>query len=161
MDSGYSCYKGFLPPHWNELYHQEAFRKSGVIPSNAMELFNYRHSSLRSVVERTFGIWNAQFNIFEDMPPYPIEAQRLFVVACCVIHNFIRKHEGQTDSLFKEALQQMYREDWVDLSLCNNMPRTQYVEPGLLPDRTKASKEYMVVYRAAVTEHMWSTVHSG
>jgi hypothetical protein len=99
-----------------------------------MELFNYRHSSLRSIVERTFDIWKARFNIFEDMLPYPIEAQRLFVVACCAVHNFIRKHKGQTDPLFKEALQQMYREDWVDLSLRNNMPRTQYVEPRLLPD---------------------------
>jgi hypothetical protein len=26
-------------------------------------------------------------------------------------NNFIRKHEGQTDPLFKEALQQMYGED--------------------------------------------------
>jgi hypothetical protein len=30
VDSGYGCLKGFLPPHRNELYHQEAFHKSGV-----------------------------------------------------------------------------------------------------------------------------------
>jgi hypothetical protein len=94
------------------------------------------------------------------MPPYPIEAQRLFVAACCAVHNFIRKHEGQTNPLFKEALQQMYEEDLVDLLLRNNMPRTQYVESGLLPNRTKASKEYMITYRAAIMEHMWSIVHS-
>jgi hypothetical protein len=161
VDSGYGCFKGFLPPHRNQLYHQEAFRKAGVKPKNAMELFNYRHSSLRSVVERTFGIWKARFNIFDDMPPYPIENQRLFVVACCAVHNFIRKDECQTDPLFKEALQQMYGQDWVDVSLRNNMSMAQYVEPGLRPDRSKASKEYMVTYRAAVAEHMWNTVNSG
>jgi hypothetical protein len=76
------------------------------------------------------------------------------VVARCAVHNFIRKDEGQTNTLFKEALQQMYRQDWVDVSLCNNMSRTQYVKPELLPDQTKPSKEYMVAYQAAVVEHM-------
>jgi hypothetical protein len=161
VDSGYGCFKGFLPLHRNQLYHQEAFRKAGVKPKNAMELFNYRHSSLWSVVERTFGIWKARFNIFEDMPPYLIKNQRLFVVPCCAVHNFIRKDEGQIDPLFKEALQQMYGQDWVDVSLCNNMSMTQYVELGLQLDRSKASKEYMVAYRAAVAEHMWNIVNSG
>jgi hypothetical protein len=66
-----------------------------------MELFNYRHSSFQSVIERTFSIWKAWFNIFEDMPSYPIETHRLFMVACCAAHNFINKHEGQTNPLFK------------------------------------------------------------
>jgi hypothetical protein len=38
----------------------------------------------------------------------------------------------------------MYKEDWVDVSLRNNMPMTQYVKLGLRPDRTKTSKKYMV-----------------
>ena len=161
VNSGYSCFKGFLSPHQNQLYHQEAFRKVGVKLKNAMELFNYRHSSLWSIVERTFGIWKAWFNIFKDMPPYPTENQWLFMVACCAVHNFICKDEGQTDPLFKEALQQMYGQDWVDVSLRNNMSMTQYVKLGLRPDRSKASKEYMVMYRASVAEHMWNTVNFG
>ena len=72
------------------------------------------------------------------------------MVACCAVHNFICKDEGQTDPLFKEALQQIYGQDWDDVSLRNNMSKTQYVELGLQPDRTKTSKEYMVVYWAAV-----------
>jgi hypothetical protein len=87
VDSEYDCYKGFLPPHRNELYHQKAFHKSEVKLSNAMELFNCRHSSLRSIVERTFGILKVRFNIFEDMPLYLIEVQRLFMVVCCAVHN--------------------------------------------------------------------------
>jgi hypothetical protein len=94
------------------------------------------------------------------MPPYPIKNQQLFVVTCCAVYNFIHKDESQTDSLFKEALQQMYGQDWVDVSLRNNMSRTQYVEPGLLLDRTKLSKEYKVAYRAAVAEHIWNTINS-
>jgi hypothetical protein len=96
-----------------------------------MKLFNYRHSLLQSEIERTFSKWKAQFNIFKDIPLYPIKVQRLFVVACCPVHNFIRKHEDQIDPLFKEALQQIYEKDWVDVSLFNNMPMTQYVESEL------------------------------
>jgi hypothetical protein len=160
VDFGYGCFRGFLPSHPNELYHQEAFRKSGVKPRNAMELFSYRHFSLRPVVERKFGIWKARFNIFENMPLYPIVNQQLFVVVYCAVHNFIRKDEGQTDQLFKEALQQMYGQDCVNVSLHNNMLRTQYVEPGVQLDQTKTSKEYMVAYRTTVAKHMWSTVNS-
>jgi hypothetical protein len=76
------------------------------------------------------------------------------VVVCCAVHNFIYKDEGKTDPLFKETLQQMYIRDWVDVSLRNNMPRIQYVELGLRPNRTKISKEYMLVYLAAMAKHM-------
>jgi hypothetical protein len=49
------------------------------------------------------------------MPPYPIRYQRLFMIACCSIHNFIRKHSGVEDPLFNEALQGLNL--WVDVTL--------------------------------------------
>jgi hypothetical protein len=134
VDSAYGCYKGFLPPHRNERYHLQDFRNGRSRPKNAVELFNYTHSSLRSSVERTFGVWKARFHIFDKMPPYPIASQRLFVVACCTMHNFIRKDCGATDPLFSVALKSHYGQDWIDVSQLSTMPDVTYVSPGQPPD---------------------------
>ena len=58
MDSGYPCTLGFLPPYHTERYHLRDFQ-GGDHPEGAKELFNYRHSSLRNVIERCFGILKA------------------------------------------------------------------------------------------------------
>ena len=57
-----------------------------------MELFNYRHSSLRNVIERCFGLLKARFPILKAMPPYLLGKQRRIPIACCAIHNWIRMH---------------------------------------------------------------------
>jgi hypothetical protein len=111
VDSAYGCYKGFLPPHRNECDHLQDFRNGRPRPKNAVELFNYMHSSLWSAVERTFGVWKARFPILDKMHPYPIVNQRLFVVACCTVHNFIRKDCGADDPLFSVALKNHYGQD--------------------------------------------------
>jgi hypothetical protein len=111
VDSAYGCYKGFLPPHRNERYHLQDFRNGRPRPKNTMELFNYTHSLLRLAMKRTFGVWKAQFPIFDKMHPYLIASQRLFVVACYTVHNFIRKDCGANDQLFSVVLKKHYRQD--------------------------------------------------
>ena len=59
--------------------------------------FNYVHSSLRSVIERTFGVWKNRWKILKQMSSYNIEDQRNIVVATCVLHNFTRKHDREDD----------------------------------------------------------------
>jgi hypothetical protein len=110
VDSGYGCSLGFMPPYRNERYHLASFcgRRGG--PSGKLETFNYRHSLLRSIVERAFRIMKRRFRILDRMNPYSTDFQLLIIVACCCIHNFIRKDCGESDELFKEALQQMYGE---------------------------------------------------
>ncbi|KAL5575249.1 hypothetical protein UlMin_016948 [Ulmus minor] len=54
------------------------------------EMFNYRHASLRNVIERTFGVWKSRFRILRGIPRYPLEKQRNIVIACAVLHNFIK-----------------------------------------------------------------------
>ncbi|XP_059429163.1 uncharacterized protein LOC132162972 [Corylus avellana] len=159
VDSAYGCYKGFLPPHRNERYHLEDFRRGRRRLKNAAELFNYRHSSLRSAVERTFGVWKARFPIFDNMHPYPIENQRLFVVACCAVHNFIRKDCGADDPLFCDALTTHYGQHWIDVSQLPTMTPVPYVAHGAPPDRTRESKEMMIIVREAMTSHMWETAN--
>ena len=66
-----------------------------------MDLFNYRHSSLSIVIERCFGVLKARFPILKLMPNYPLKRQRQIPIACCVLHNFIRK-EARRDRMFEE-----------------------------------------------------------
>ncbi|XP_065634738.1 uncharacterized protein LOC112006635 [Quercus suber] len=56
VDSGYPMRRGFLAPYKGERYHIGEFWPSEVL-HHPKERFNYLHSSLRSVIERTFGVW--------------------------------------------------------------------------------------------------------
>ncbi|GAV63127.1 LOW QUALITY PROTEIN: DDE_4 domain-containing protein, partial [Cephalotus follicularis] len=58
-------------------------------PTGYKELFNYRHSSIRNVIERYFGLLKARFPILKLMPCYKPVKQHIMVVACCVVYNFI------------------------------------------------------------------------
>jgi hypothetical protein len=159
VDSGYACSKGFLPPYRNERYHLQMFRGGGAQHRRKEELFNHRHSSLRSVVERTFGIWKNRFKILENMPPYEIPAQRLMVIACCTVHNFIRKDCADIDPLFSSALQEMYGESWIDVSQRALMPGVSYVSPGQRPDQSEAGTRFMWMYRNSMCYDMWRAVN--
>lgn len=55
VDSGYALRRGYLGPYRQTRYHQNQFQTQ-ALPSNYKEKFNRRHSSLRCVIERTFGV---------------------------------------------------------------------------------------------------------
>ncbi|CAL5395826.1 unnamed protein product [Camellia sinensis] len=101
VDSGYTNMPGFLSPYRGERYHQNEFRNQRRQPRNKKQMFNYRHSSLRNVIERCFGVLKARFPILRDMRPYSTKTQRYIPIACCTIHNWIRTH-SQNDTLFAE-----------------------------------------------------------
>jgi hypothetical protein len=58
-------------------------------PTNARELFNLRHSSLRVTIERAFGALNNRFRILDNKPFHPFKTQVKLVLACCILHNWI------------------------------------------------------------------------
>ncbi|KAH6775053.1 nuclease HARBI1-like protein [Perilla frutescens var. hirtella] len=60
-------------------------------PRNASELFNFRHVSLRNVIERIFGLFKSRFTIFKTAPPFSFRTQAELVLACAGLHNFLRK----------------------------------------------------------------------
>ncbi|KAH9800668.1 DDE Tnp4 domain-containing protein [Citrus sinensis] len=65
-------------PYKGERYHLPEFRR-GSQPMGYKELFNYKHSSLRSVIERTFG------------------KQVKKVIATMALHNYIRRYSQNHD----------------------------------------------------------------
>ncbi|KAL5562413.1 hypothetical protein UlMin_032160 [Ulmus minor] len=90
VDAGYPQPKGFLGPYKGERYHIQEFRQSGQ-PSGHREVFNHEHSSLRSVIERTFGMWKKKWKILRDMPSYPFTTQINIVIATMTLQNYIRR----------------------------------------------------------------------
>ncbi|KAL5769499.1 hypothetical protein ACOSP7_013653 [Xanthoceras sorbifolium] len=60
-------------------------------PSGSREMFNYIHLSLRSVIERCFGVWKARWRILQNMPNYKFDKQVAIVTASMALHNFIRR----------------------------------------------------------------------
>jgi len=57
--------------------------------TNARELFNLRHSSLRFTVERAFGALKGRFRIIDNKSFHKYKTQVKLVLACCLLHNWI------------------------------------------------------------------------
>ncbi|XBI19684.1 hypothetical protein VPH35_061139 [Triticum aestivum] len=88
VDAGYGAKPGFLPPFRGVRYHLNEWGNNPV--QNEKELFNLRHSSLRTTVERAFGLLKRRFKILDDATPfflYPTQVD--IVVACCIIQNWV------------------------------------------------------------------------
>ncbi|KAF9607103.1 hypothetical protein IFM89_032219 [Coptis chinensis] len=87
VDAGYANAPDFLP-------HIVVFATISMNggrrrPQNFKELFNHRHSSLRNVIERTFGLIKKRWAILRSDPFYSFEMQVKIVLACCAVHNYI------------------------------------------------------------------------
>ncbi|XP_010252991.1 PREDICTED: uncharacterized protein LOC104594398 [Nelumbo nucifera] len=100
VDFAYPNIAGYMAPYRNTRYHLLDFRRGGQ-PTTKEEYFNNAHASLRSVIKRSFSVLKAQFPILKCTPCYPLKTQRLMVVACMAIHNFIRDNQDK-DTLFNE-----------------------------------------------------------
>ncbi|KAG8390625.1 hypothetical protein BUALT_Bualt01G0102900 [Buddleja alternifolia] len=93
VDSGYMNFPGFLAPYRNERYHIPEWRGENRAPRSIKEFYNRYHSSGRNHIEWTFGMLKTKFPILRGlMPNYDLTMQAGIVIACCVLHNFIRIH---------------------------------------------------------------------
>ena len=88
VDAGYACRNGFLPPYRGVRYHLSEFGSRNR-PTNAKELFNLRHSSLRVTVERAIGALKNRFRILDNKPFHKYKTQVKLVLACAILHNWI------------------------------------------------------------------------
>ncbi|XP_016196069.1 uncharacterized protein LOC107637139 [Arachis ipaensis] len=100
VDAGYPEKKGYLGPYKGATYHLPEFRRVNG-PSGYYEIYNYAHSSLRSVIERTFGVWKKRWKILRDMPSFSYKKQIQIVIATMALHNYIRRY-STSDRKFKK-----------------------------------------------------------
>ena len=56
VDAGYTNGPGFLAPYHSTYYHLNEWLRCDNSPRTYKELFNLHHSSVRNVIERTFGL---------------------------------------------------------------------------------------------------------
>ncbi len=60
---------GFLAPYPHVRYHRDQLAVEGVLPPvGREETFNHRHSTLRGIVERQFGIAKKMWKILKEIP---------------------------------------------------------------------------------------------
>jgi len=92
-DAGYSNSALTLVPYQKTRYHLREQARAAQKPQNEKELFNLRHSSLRNVIERTFGVLKNRFAILQKPPRmYNIRTQIQLVFALTAVHNFMNSH---------------------------------------------------------------------
>lgn len=96
-DAGYSLSRNVLTPYRGTRYHLKEWGQASAKPMNKKELFNLRHSSLRNVIERVFGVMKKRFPTLTNMPSYPFKFQVQMVKCIITMHNFIRLSQGGGD----------------------------------------------------------------
>ncbi|CAN6454412.1 unnamed protein product [Victoria cruziana] len=98
VDGGYPNIIGLLTPYRGHRYHMSEFNAPGARTIRTKEeLFNHRHSSLRTTVERTFGLLKGRFPILKSQMEFPFDKQVQIVLSTCVIHNFILEHNPNAE----------------------------------------------------------------
>ena len=76
-------------PYREVRYHLKEY--SVCPPENAKELFNLRHASLRTDIERAFGVLKKRFPIIASTtePNYCVDTQNEIILACCILLNYL------------------------------------------------------------------------
>nr|KYP44363.1 Putative nuclease HARBI1 [Cajanus cajan] len=89
-DAGFMLKGQIITSYRGVRYHLKEYSRRA--PQNPRELFNHRHSSLRNVIERTFGVLKKRFPIIASgtEPHYSFDTMTNIVLACCILHNFLR-----------------------------------------------------------------------
>ncbi|CAN6463016.1 unnamed protein product [Victoria cruziana] len=104
-DAGYPNIVGLLTPYRKCRYHLSEFNVPGARQIETKEeLYNYRHSSLRTTVERVFGVLKERFPILKNHVSYPISTQVKIVIATCVLHNFIISHNPNVEQFIPDNM---------------------------------------------------------
>jgi len=89
--AGYPNHPGYLAPYKGERYHLPEWHR-GMEPNTPKEKFNRIHSSVRNVIERSFGVLKMKWQILYKIPHFFNANTKKIVVATMVLHNFIREH---------------------------------------------------------------------
>ena len=85
-------------------YYLQEWARGNKKPQNKEELYNLRHSRLRNVVERIFGVVKARFKILVRARKFKIRAQTRVVSALCVLYNILVniREEGPSSILVED-----------------------------------------------------------
>nr|XP_043630029.1 protein ALP1-like [Erigeron canadensis] len=86
-DAGYANAEGFLTPYRGQRYHLNDWNRP---PTTPKELYNKKHASARNVIERCFELIKNKWAILRDVSYHRPRSMARIIIACCLMHNFIR-----------------------------------------------------------------------
>ncbi|KAK9994196.1 hypothetical protein SO802_023899 [Lithocarpus litseifolius] len=156
VDSSFPIGTSFLPLHKSTRYYAQEFHSSNSQLSTKKELYNYRHSLLRMVIERSFGVLKACFPILNLMPNFKRTRQRYVIVACCALHNFIRMN-NRGDELFRTwTPTQAEGTSSSGLISHNTKASSSTATQRHVLEMSEASKRVMTEFRDDITDAMWA-----
>ncbi|XP_012833677.1 PREDICTED: putative nuclease HARBI1 [Erythranthe guttata] len=89
-DGGYMNTTEFLTPYRGKRYHLKEWSEGRSAPQNPEEYFNMKHSRARNVIEKSFGLLKTRWAALRSNTFYPIKVQNRIIMACALVHNFIR-----------------------------------------------------------------------
>lgn len=104
-DNGYANSEGFLTPYKGVRYHLKEWGPNTQTPQTPQEIYNMRHTKARNVIERAFGIMKMRWGILRSASYYPVKTQVRLIMACFLLHNFIRTE--MADDPMEAALEEM------------------------------------------------------
>ncbi|XP_059658630.1 uncharacterized protein LOC132304951 [Cornus florida] len=140
VDARYPLKAGLITPYRGVHYHLKEW--SSRRPENPQELFNLRHTLLRNVIERIFGVLKKRFPIIGSSTEqtYDVNTQVDIILACCIIHNYLMGMDPD-ESLINEVHQEL-------------LNKTRNEEAGPI-ERSKDHSlgEYL---KDLIASHMWN-----
>ena len=89
-DNGYANSEGILTPFKGVRYHLKEWGPQNQRPTSPRELYNMRHTMARNVIERAIAVLKMRWGILRSASVYPIQTQSRLIMACFLLHNFIR-----------------------------------------------------------------------
>jgi len=119
VDAGCPNRRGFLAPYKGVTYHQAVWKRAPR-PRGMKQIFNRAHSSLRSVIEQSFGMVKMKWRILLGLPHYSERKQAQIILACCALHNFILENDNDDLHYHMDDADDSWDIDDVDEDTCHD-----------------------------------------
>ncbi|KAE8183780.1 hypothetical protein A4X06_0g8990 [Tilletia controversa] len=117
-DAGFPLCVELLTPYRNTRYHLNEWGDGSETVTNKEELYNRRHSGLRSVIERAFGIMKARFKVLRTGSQFDLKVQAAVFPALAVVHNMLISDDPDDPYLLDDfALAEMEMDGTTDSTL--------------------------------------------
>ncbi|KAF4137045.1 DDE superfamily endonuclease [Phytophthora infestans] len=150
-DAGYGLTTEVLTPYRCVRYHLREWGQANERPQNYKEYYNLRHAQARNVIERAFGVVKRRFPVLTTPPEFSITTQAEIVLACCVLHNFIRIQNDPNDDPEGEVYGP---DDLQDNSTSSGITDTN---AGTTAQQRRAKTKEANSFRDRIAKAMWDS----